>query len=519
MAPPASVSSPRTHTPSSSISYTNYGDLAPGLRNATQGPTLYTSILAPPPTKQARTIHNPSDPPVPAPSRPTPSPRTRPAKASPKTETSRSQAGKAKAAAKASKAAASPRRTKGASIDKGKRRQPHPDEVPDVDVDGDVDMKAAATLTSLLMHHRPSIAGSTSSPRSSIDGGSEVGSAYSYAHFAQSSARTAGQGQPSAASTSTSNLASEPLINRTQTPPPPGLGGPRLQTTPRAAPTDSEAANLMLFLATSPSPARPPNKDAKDMAAYRALGGGTGPLRSTGRVLFPSASASDPTAPLPSGYEHDGTSPGYRASGLALARGAESSFNSSMSSISLGPELGANAARTQPGAPNAAGNGAVSQLLPPAPLPPPSAPSSPARSASIVKDASSTVHSAFPVATSIASTSMDFNFHEFLHPSPSPRNPAGAAHGHAHSTSIGSSGSGHKSNLGLRADVGRKLFEEEQMRHHATANAQAQAHALQLAAAAAGSGSPVGVVGAGPGVHRQEERTLGAGIDLIHSRS
>ncbi|KAF8170423.1 hypothetical protein BJ912DRAFT_136724 [Pholiota molesta] len=499
MAPPAFVSSPRTHTPSSSISYANYGDLAPGLRNAAQGPTLYTSILAPPPTKQARTIHNPSDPPVPAPSRPTPSPRTRPAKVSPKTETSRSQVAKAKAAAKAGKAAASPRRTKGASIDKGKRRQPHPDEVPDVDIDGDVDMKAAATLTSLLMHHRPSIAGSTSSPRSSIDGGSEVGSAYSYAHFAQSSARTAGQGQPSAALASTSNLASEPLINRTQTPPPPGLGGPRLQTTPRAAPTDSEAANLMLFLATSPSPARPPTKDAKDMAAYRALSGGTGPLRSTGRVLFPSGSASDPTAPLPSGREHDDKSPGYRTSGPALARGAESSFNSSMSSISLGPELGANAARTQPSgaalpssagsAPNTAGNGAVSQLLPPAPLPLPSAPSSPARTASTVKDASSTVHSAFPVATSTASTSMEFNFHEYLQPSPSPRNHTGAAHGHAHSTSIGSNGNGHKSNLGLRADVGRKLFEEEQMRHHATANAQAQAHALQLAAAAAGSGS------------------------------
>ncbi|KAF9473915.1 hypothetical protein BDN70DRAFT_908722 [Pholiota conissans] len=530
MAPPASVSSPRMHAPSSSTSYAHYGDFTSGLRNTTQAPTLYTSILAPPPTKQARTIHNPSDPPVPAPERPAPSPRVRHVKASPKGESSRSQANKAKAAAKASKAAASPRRTKGGSIDKGKRRQHHPDDAPTVDIDGDVDMKAAATLTSLLLHNRPSIAGSTSSPRSSIDGGSEAGSAYSYAHFAQSSARTnaPGQGHVSTVSTSTSNLSSEAPITRIQTPPP-GVGGPRLQTTPRPAPTDSEAANLMLFLATSPSPARPQHKDAKDMAAYRALSGGTGPLRSKGRVLFPSG---DLSAQYPSGPDDAGSS--YRTSGSSLARGAEGSFGSSMSSVSsigLGPELGASAARTQPSGgmlpssaasvSSTAGNNGVAQLLPPAPLPLPSAPSSPSRNAgaSVVKESGGAALPKPPAGVGGTPLPPDMNYHEYAHSQL--RIPTGPPLGHVKSSSIGSNG-GHKANLGLRADVGRKLFEEEQMRHQ-----NANAHALQLAAAAAaatssvGNGAPNTAAAANPSsvVHRSDERTLGAGIDLIHSRS
>jgi hypothetical protein len=49
---------------------------------------------------------------------------------------------------------------------------------------------------------------------------------------------------------------------------------------------------------------------------------------------------------------------------------------------------------------------------------------------------------------------MDFNFNDFIHASPSPSR---AAIGH-----------GQKSNIGLRADVGRKLFEEEQIRYSMT---------------------------------------------------
>lgn len=492
MPPPASVSSPRTHA-SPSLGYSTYGEVASSLRHSTQAPSLYSSILAPPPTKHARTVHNPSDPPVPAPSRPAQSPRSRAPKPSPRSEAVRPQA-KTKQASKSAKVIASPdrRRTKGGSIDKGKQKQRANDM--DVDVDGDVDMKAAATLTSLLMHHkRPSITGSASSPRSSIDG-SEVGSAYSY--FAQSSARTSGlnAAAPLSVAPSSSTIA-EPLV-RSQTPPPASGSSIKQHTTPRAAPTDSEAANLMLFLATSPSPLRPANKDAKDLAAYRALGGGSGPLRSKGRVLFPSTPATDPT---PSGHEDvSAASAGASYRPPALARGGENSFTSSISSI--GAELGGNMNEASDGhdsqptttntgnaIPTSSLGSALSQLLPSAPLPPPSAPSSPSGRKDSNLNSKATLLGV-PSGSSHAPP-LDFNFHEFINASPSPSR---GTHGHGSNVH-------NKTNLGLRADVGRKLFEEEQMR---------QAHAFQVAAAAAVIGSPG---------HRQEERPLGAGIDLIQS--
>ncbi|PPQ95215.1 hypothetical protein CVT26_014906 [Gymnopilus dilepis] len=485
MAPPATVTSPRAHNASvnGSPAYPGVNDAA---RTTAQAPSLYTSILAPPPTKQARTIHNPNDPPVPAPTRPQPSPRTRPPKTSPRSDASRSQ-GKAKQSTKAGKAPASParRRTAGGSIDKGKRKQ----RADEMDVDPDSDMKAAAALTSLLMHNRPSIAGSASSPRSSIDG-SEVGSVYSYSQFAQSSARTSTTSAPGplSAAPSSSNLAPDPGI-RTQTPPP--VGPPTQQTTPRAAPTDNEAANLMLFLATSPSPARPGgSKESRDMAAFRALTGGSGQLRSKGRVLFPSTPAADPSTPT----TEDGSALGstsYKPTS-ALARSGDASYNSSISSI--GGEFGVGSQpggiedpssqpfSALPGSAAAASSSGptVSQLLPPAPLPLPSVPTSPAGRTS---------------TPPIPRHPFDFGFNEFINASPSsPR----SAHAHAHSHSHSHSFSNPKPNLGLRADVGRKLFEEEQLRH---------AQALQAAAAAA-------AVGTG---QRQEERALGAGIDLIQS--
>jgi len=479
------VSSSRTH------GSPNYGEVASSLRHTSQAPSLYSSILAPPLTKQARTIHNPSDPPVPVASRTTQSPSSRAPKPSPRNEVVRPQA-KAKQTNKSAKAAPSPdrRRTKGASVDKGKQKQRTDDM--DVDVDGDVDMKAAATLTSLLMHHkRPSITGSASSPRSSIDG-SEVGSTYSY--FAQSSARTSGLNPAATLSAvpSSSTVIVEPIV-RIQTPPPTHSSSTKQNTTPRAAPTDSEAANLMLFLATSPSPVRPADKDAKDSAAYRALGGGSGPLRSKGRVLFPSTPAPDPT---PSGHEGvSAASAGTSYKPPALTRGGENSFTSSISSI--GTELGGNmndandghsprptTASTSNNRTSSLGS-ALSQLLPSAPLPLPSAPSSPSGR----KD-SNFGHK--PTLLGVPGGSnhvppLDFNFHEFINASPSPSRGT-----HGRGTNVHS-----KSNLGLRADVGRKLFEEEQMR---------QVHAFQVAAATVGS----------PG-HRQEERPLGSGIDLIPS--
>jgi len=487
MAPPTSVSSPRTHPSNApgTPGYANYNETVSAQRHTPQAPSLYASILAPPATKQARTIHNPSDPPVPPPSRPEPSPRPRAPKASPKTESSRSH-GKAKQSSKPVKAPVSPnrRRAQGGSIDKGKRKQNAEDM--SVDGDGDVDMKAAAALTSLLRHHnRPSI-GSASSPRSSIDG-SEVSSAYSYSHFTQSSTRSSAPSVPNhlSAVPSSSNIAAEPSA-RTQTPPPYASTNPAQHASPRAAPTDSEAANLMLFLATSPSPARPANKDSKDMAAYRTLGGNTG-LRSKGRVLFPSTSAMELTH-----EDNVAASGGTSHRPPGLTRGGESSFTSSISSI--GGELGGGnkagssdihspknrSTHTRTGS---FGGDGIPQLLPPAPLPLPSGSTSPAGR----KDPASR-NNIFGVSG--GNGPLEFNIHEFINASPS--SPARSAH-HAQGTGT------HKSNLGLRADVGRKLFEEEQMRH---------AHAIQAATTTASIGVPS---------QRQEDRTLGAGIDLIHS--
>ncbi|KAG6865781.1 hypothetical protein C0991_011773 [Blastosporella zonata] len=420
MLPP---SSPRTYYPAvngSAYATTSNNDPSFMSRPANPNQSLYTSILAPPPSKQARTIHNAGDPPVAASSRPLASPRAR----APKritTDIGHSQTKSRKLDHGASPQSSNSRKVKRTPTDKGKRKQ-HGADV-DTETGGDVDMKAAATLTSLLMHHRPSMTGSASSPRSSIDG-SEAGSNYSYSHFAQSSARTITAASPpapvsAAASTSTVTEASI----RNHTPPPPALApapppGAEKVTTPRPAPTDSEAANLMLFLATSPSPARPTNTDSRDLAAYRALGGGPpGVLRDKGRVLFASGS---------------GTEPSVMSKAPALARSGDASFTSSISSI--GGELGG---ASSPSTRNARNDS-----------PRPTYPQGP----------------------------VEFNFNDFIHGSPSPsRGPVVPA---------------PKANLGLRADVGRKLFEEEQMRH-----------------ALGGVQSP----------GKRPERALGAGIDLVQS--
>ena len=418
MAPPTTTASPRTYHPPVVNGHPNATvintDPGSSSRPAGASQTLYSSILAPPPTKQARTIHNASDPPVPAPSRPSASPSSR------GTRTAvRSIAESTRAHTKNRQHDGHPRgsparrKVKRSPADKGKQKQKNPEM--DVDADGDVDMKAAATLTSLLLHHRPSIPGSVSSPRSSIDG-SETGSAYSYSQFAQSSARTATG--PLSASTSVSTAADSSFRHQT----PPSNAGPTNATTPRPAPTDNEAADLMLFLATSPSPARPSNKDSRDAAAYRALGGGSAVLRDKGRVLFPSVTGDPPVS--------TGSSPRQMSS---LTRGGETSFTSSISSIGTDMGKRTNGDHSTP-VPTAL------SLLPSASLPPPSLPSSPSR-----RDVND---SPKPSSMQVA---LDFNFNDFIHASPSPSR---AALGH-----------GQKSNLGLRADVGRKLFEEEQIRY------------------------------------------------------
>jgi len=382
------------------------------------------------------------------------------------------------------------KKKKSTTVDKGKKKQSSND----MDVDGEMDMKAAATLTSLFLHNRPSI--NASSPRSSIDG-SEAGSSYSHSHFSQSSARTSSQNAPPFSVVGPpSTLATEGSF-RSQTPP--TVGGHKRQiSTPRAAPTDSEAANLMLFLATSPSPARTTtSKDAKDAAAFRALTGGSGPLRSKGRVLFASSSASDrdPSA-------HDSVPVAVAVSGppygevSSLSRAGESSFTSSISSIgadmavSRSDGSGLQSISMAPVSPTPT----PSQLLPPAPLPIPS----PTEGRN---DKLTTLQSDFSGIQSGGGngslSSVDFfNFHEFINASPSPSR--GVGNGHAAASSTNTSGMVLRSNLGFRADVGRKLFDGEQMHVH-----------LEAAAA-------TGAASAMMPPPRQDERTLGASIDLVH---
>lgn len=287
-----------TNPTSSSKQASRKGPMAPPPTTASAAQSLFTSILAPPPTKRVRTIHNPDDPPVPAPEKGKPStPLKKPPK-SPRT------AEGAHGHARGKKDARSKVKEKGKAREVERRM--------DTDThttDGDIDMKAAATLTSLLLA-RPSISGGASSPRSSVSGGSDTGSTQSFAHFAQSSARTI--------TAATSSLSSAESSLRARTPSPrdrmqtddsqpslsqgrsvrvgsitPKLQHRTLQRTSTAStgtphpPSDTEAADSLLWLATSPSPVRPTtvrDRDSADVGGLRSLGGGGG-LR--GRVLFP----------------------------------------------------------------------------------------------------------------------------------------------------------------------------------------------------------------------------------------
>ncbi|KAG7451323.1 uncharacterized protein BT62DRAFT_916357 [Guyanagaster necrorhizus] len=421
---------------------TSAGDLSSSAsRQSVGGPTLFTSILAPPPTQQARTILNANDPPVAPPIRPAPSPQMQ-------------GGGVARSIAEGTRAHSKSRRPDGAGSGKGKHRARTSDRG-DLDADGDVDMKAAQTLTSLLLHHRPSISGSVSSPRSSFDG-SDAGSTQSYSQYTQSSAR----GFPNTGPPLSSSLASTSTISvgsyRDKTPPPMSNAPPSQQTTPRPAPTDNEAADLMLFLATSPSPARPSNKDAKDMAAYRTLGGGAGVLRAKGRVLFPTAPGE------PNSQDAGRVNP--RGTGSGLSRGGESSFTSSISSI--GSDLGGRR-DSIPGVDSGMSRSSNRSSTPAQLLPPPSFPSQMSVPSSPSGRRKSVDGSPRP------GSAHDFNFHDFINASPSP------SRGYPQ----------HNRLTGLRADVGRKLFEGEQMR--------------------------LGMQGGH--MKRPDDRGLGAGIDLLKS--
>ncbi|KDQ53163.1 hypothetical protein JAAARDRAFT_197651 [Jaapia argillacea MUCL 33604] len=420
MAPPPPVS----RTSSSGMN----GAEPSGGANASQ--SLYESLLGPPPTKQARTIHNPNAPPVAAPSRTStmaPSRRTAQPNDNPQSPRARTRAqtysqgegNRQQSAARRDERARSSDRPSHKGKERERRLSSRSLEGAGAD---EVDIKAAATLASILRSSRPSISGSTLSPRSSISAGSDA----SFSHFAQSSART----------TNAFPTAESSFTLRSTTPPP--LSQKGMNGTPKnPAPTDTEAADLMLYLATSPSPARArsnKDKDASDMAAFRALSGG-GELRAKGRVLFPGAEGDS----LP-------------VQGKPLARDDTASFNS----ISSG------------------GFGSRDHLQPSgvAPdtrrtTPPNNYPGLSAQPTHPVISPTSTISTELNTSRTSSLSSLDpkslqgpptpgnvpFNLNDFINVSPSPAAPRKNAGGQ------------FKPGIsGLRADVGRKLFDDEQ--HH-----------------------------------------------------
>ncbi|KAH7915604.1 hypothetical protein BJ138DRAFT_18002 [Hygrophoropsis aurantiaca] len=443
---------------------------------------LFTTLLGTPPLKQARTVHNSSDPPLEAASRsPVGSRPRKGSRASDHAPTVRSVAEGTRAQARNRKQDTV--RPRGKRADKGKRKE-------SAEHAADVERQAVATLTSLL-HARPSIA-SVSSPRSSLSAGSDAGSLQSLSQYAQSSARTTTSLLPSAES-------SFAIPNRSATPPRPSADN--THSTPRA--DDEEAANLMLYLHTSPSPVRPTttrDRDARDLAAFRSLGnGGAGSsLRAKGRVLFAGGSADGAKSPL-------------RSEGSFAATESLPSSQEEPRSLGLPPRLDTDANNHNHNYEGGAG------LAPPAPMEPNIIPPTPttlsppplhlrASPSHLPPNVSSPSHrpdffprpDAMPPIIQQAPPTpgnVPFNFNDFINVSPSP----------AVATVPRSS---LKSGLGggdsLRADVGRKLFEEEQHRqHHVDGGGLGRKYADGL-----GSDQVEGV-GRGNG--------LGAGINLIRS--
>ncbi|KAG1736501.1 hypothetical protein EDB19DRAFT_1027369 [Suillus lakei] len=441
MAPPAvsatsALSVPRSHYP------TTVTGSSP---NATQ--SLFTTLLGAPPSKQARTVRNSTDPPVQAAARSTAGSRSR---GSDRASALRSIAESTRAQSRSRKEDTT--RSKPKRADKGKQKASVADSA-------DVERQAVATLTSLLQS-RPSVA-SVSSPRSTLSTASDASSFQSLSQYAQSSARTmtaATSLLPSAESSFTMPRAATPPRN----------SGDNIYSTPRA--DDEEAAKLMLYLHTSPSPVRPTttrDKDTQDLAAYRALGSGSASLLTKGKILFAGQdtrsslrsersftsetmpSSQDSTQPLSQPLRLDAAS----SESLAPAPSLEPTI------IPPTPTLGAES----------------SSLLP--------SPPSPSRcsdaSNGYLGSPSNSLH-APPTPGNVP-----FNLNDFINVSPSPA--VTAAPRAAVSLKSGLSAN-------LRADVGRKLFEEEQQRHQYP--------------------STHGAVSGFTDIHHDRGSVLGAGIDL-----
>ena len=415
---------------------------------ASAGQSLFASLLGTPPPKRARTIRNPEDPPVPAPVRP-----TNTASSDKRAMGSSERARVSKSAINTSVAERTRSHNKPEKRDTRKKaratKKPRTKASGLSEVD---DVKAAKTLTSLLLHSRPG-AGSTSSPRSTISALSDGDSSYS--HFAESSSRTFAGPSP------------VNLSNNSSTPPPPihhtpGTRPPKVKRgddeISRPGPSDSEAAEIMMFLATSPSPARTVTARERDAEAYRLLGGGA-------RVLFPTSSDT-PAQPR------------------SLRREQSGSFASTITAIgdmgggSLRPSQSSTIA--EPPSRDEKVDGMQVDVVPPTPtdVPPsgsgPFPPSSPGRSTTMPSTGYTPLQFlSRPMESPQTPANYPFHLSEYLNVSPSPLVPPRTA-----LTPLASS----------KKDVGRRLFEDE---HHRT-------------------GSPTHAMGSG---------SLGSGIDIVRTVS
>jgi hypothetical protein len=473
MAPPTTIPSSNSRNHQAS----------PGKReslSANAAHSLYASILAPPPAKRARTIHNPEDPPIPAPARMTngtsrnrrrlshpEGTRDTHSRAAPDSQPYSSVAEHTRAHTRTGK---DPKRRNASK--RGKANNQHHDvNTSNVNSshDVDVDMKAAATLTRLLHHSRNSITSlSAISPRSSLSASSDLGSSHSLSQFAQSSARTT-TAQTSLASSQ--ELSQPGSIARPATPPHPS--DTRLASRTNSFPdggsasaTDQEAIKLLYFLHESPSPARPStvrSRDGQDATGLRTLSENSDP-KAQGRVLF---SASGGPSDIPSAYRmltRDNSSSSVASSTAMelpaiqpLTRQPTLVVDPPIGDVEL-PQHSDPAASagintdvppmTKVTPPTPIESSAASQLLPP--------PSSPQRTTQTSSSAQSlsplSEHKAHHAAPATPGT-YTFNLNDFINVSPSPAGP--------HRTTAP-----YKQNLsGMRSAGGRKLFAEEQAEH------------------------------------------------------
>ncbi|KAN0120788.1 hypothetical protein V8E52_004057 [Russula decolorans] len=468
MAPPTTIpsSSSRSHQAS------------PGKResmSANAAQSLYASILAPPPAKRARTIHNPEDPPVPAPARMT-NGSSRNRKRSSHPEGTRGTHSRTASESQPYSSIAEHTRAHTRTGKDPKRRnavkggkasnQHHDANTSNVESshDVDVDMKAAATLTRLFHHSRNSITSlSAVSPRSSISASSDVGSSHSLSQFAQSSARTT-TAQTSLASSQ--ELSQTGSIARPATPP--RSSDTRLGSRTKSFPdggsrsaTDQEAIKLLYFLHESPSPARSSTvrgRDSQDAMAPRTLSENSD-LKTQGRVLFGSGGSSD----IPSAYRmltRDNSSSSV-ASSAAMDPAPRPLTR--QPTLVIDPPVGDVVLPQHSDPPISAASNTdappVTKVTPPTPielsqttelLPQPSSPQRVAQTSSSAQSLSPLTEHKAHNATPATPGTYTFNLNDFINVSPSPAGP--------HRTTAP-----YKQNLSsIRPAGGRKLFADEQ---------------------------------------------------------